>query len=169
MLVCFYIEIQLFNQNLLKNRYMKRLFLILTVISLKTYAQSGTDEVKKPIQALFEGMRQSDTTLMSSAFAPQAILQTITKTKEGVTTVRTEELKKFISFVAQPHSEAYDERITFDLIKVDGDLALAWTPYRFYVGDKFSHCGVNSFQLVRLNGAWKIQYIIDTRRKEGCE
>lgn len=153
---------------MLMNPYIRLLCLTLTIINLKTYAQSGVDEVKVPIQALFDGMRRSDTTLMQSAFAPTAILQTITKTKDGLTAVRTEELKKFISSVGKPHPEVYDERITFDLIKIDGDLATAWTPYHFYVGEKFSHCGVNSFQLVRLNGVWKIQYIIDTRRREGC-
>lgn len=153
---------------MLTNPYIRLLWLTLTILNLKTCAQSGSEDVKVPINALFEGMRRSDTALVQSAFAPAAIMQTVTKTKDGLTTVRTEELKKFISFIGQPHTEVYDERITFDLIKVDGDLALAWTPYRFYLGEKFSHCGVNSFQLVRLNGVWKIQYIIDTRRKEGC-
>lgn len=154
---------------MLKNTYMRLLLLILTLFNLKTYAQGGSEEVVEPINALFDGMRQSDTALMRSAFAPTALLQTITKTKDGLTTVRTEELNKFISSIAKPHDEVYDERITVDMVKVDGDLATVWTPYRFYVGDKFSHCGVNSFQLVRLNGSWKIQYIIDTRRREGCE
>ena len=147
---------------------MRYFLLILTLINLSSYAQTAEDAVKQPIQTLFDGMRKSDTTLLGLAFAPNAILQTITKTKEGVTTVRTEELKKFISFVGQPRKEVLDERITFDAVKIDGDLAIAWTPYKFYVDNNFSHCGVNSFQLVRLNGAWKIQYLIDTRRKEGC-
>ena len=43
------------------------------------------------------------------------------------------------------------------------------TPYKFYVGEKFSHCGVNSFQLVKIRGEWKIQYIIDTRRRQNCD
>jgi hypothetical protein len=63
----------------------------------------------------------------------------------------------------------YDERISFDLVKIDGELASVWTPYKFYAGEKFSHCGVDSYQLVKLNGEWKIQYLIDTRRKQGCE
>ncbi|MFT2543406.1 hypothetical protein ACMWP9_36050, partial [Escherichia coli] len=61
-----------------------------------------------------------------------------------------------------------DERIVFDVVKIDADLAIVWTPYQFYRNGTFSHCGVNSFQLVRLNGRWKIQYLIDTRRKTGC-
>ena len=154
---------------MLKNTYMRLLLLILTFFNLQTNAQSGSEEVIEPINALFDGMRQSDTTLIRSAFAPTALLQTITKTKDGLTSVRTEELNKFISSIAKPHEAVYDERITVDMVKVDGDLASVWTPYRFYIGDKFGHCGVNSFQLVRIDGAWKIQYIIDTRRREGCE
>ena len=57
---------------------------------------------------------------------------------------------------------------TFETIKIDGALASVWTPYKFYSGATFSHCGANSFQLVKIDGAWKIQYIIDTRRK-GCK
>ena len=83
--------------------------------------------------------------------------------------VRSEAVNNFIAAVTKPHEEVYDERITFDLIRVDDGLAIAWTPYKFYVGEKFSHCGINSFQLVRLDGEWKIQYIIDTRKREGCE
>lgn len=61
-----------------------------------------------------------------------------------------------------------DERIQFDVVKVDGPLASVWTPYKFYFKGQFSHCGVNSFQLVRVNGEWKIQYLIDTRRRNDC-
>jgi hypothetical protein len=87
---------------------------------------------------------------------------------EGKTLVVSEDLGKFITAVSKPHTAIYDERITFNTIKIDANLATVWTPYQFFVGDKFSHCGVNSFQLVKFNGAWKIQYIIDTRRKENC-
>lgn len=148
---------------------MKYLMFFLTLITIKSYAQTDEEKVKAPIIAMFDGMRTSDTTLMRTAFAPGAILQTIAKNKEGQLSVRSENINDFVAFIGKPHTEIYDERITFDVVKIDADLAIAWTPYQFYVSDKFSHCGVNSFQLVRLNGAWKIQYIIDTRRKEGCK
>lgn len=147
---------------------MKYFFLILTICSLTTYAQSEEEKAKAPILQFFDGMRKSDSNMIKTSLSPNAILQTIAKTKDGKTVVRTEDIAKFITGVTQPHDAVYDERITFNSIKIDGDLATVWTPYQFYVGDKFSHCGVNSFQLVRLEGTWKIQYIIDTRRKEGC-
>ena len=147
---------------------MKYIFLLLTICSCKAFSQSNIDAVKKPIIRFFEGMKKGDSVLLTSSLAPQPLLQTIATTKDGKTEVRTENFQDFITAVTKPHKGIYDERITFETIKIDGDLAFVWTPYQFYVSDTFSHCGVNSFQLVRFNGEWKIQYIIDTRRKDNC-
>ncbi|KIC91789.1 hypothetical protein HY58_06125 [Flavihumibacter sp. ZG627] len=125
-------------------------------------------EIKKVIDQLFTGMRSSDTALLAGAFAPGAILQTIMQKKDGSTVVRTDEVSAFISSIGKAHKEVYDERISYGNIEIDANLAAVWTPYQFFVGTTFSHCGVNSFQLVKLEGKWKIQYLIDTRRKDGC-
>ena len=147
---------------------MKLFFLILTVCSLQVAAQNDEQAVKQTITNLFDGMRKSDSILLKSAFAPEAILQTIDSRTSEIK-IRTDKVTAFVTGVTRPHKEVYDERITFDVVKIDGDLASVWTPYQFYVDDKFSHCGVNSFQLVRLGGEWKIQYLIDTRRKDACK
>ena len=147
---------------------MRLLLLLLTFSNFTAWAQSPEDDVKATINRFFEGMKRSDSAMIRSTVAPSAVLQTIAKTKDGKTVVRTDEMNGFIQAVTKPHEHAYDERITFDMIRIDADLALAWTPYRFYVGETFSHCGVNSFQLVKMEGQWKIQYIIDTRRKDNC-
>jgi hypothetical protein len=146
-------------------------FLALLTLLLSTYcfAQSEEENIKQTINRLFNGMRQSDTAMIRSAFTSEAVLQTVIKNREGRVVIETEPLDSFIVFVSKPHNEIYDERIKFDLIKVDDDLAIAWTPYKFYLGEKFSHCGVDSYQLVRMNGEWKIQYLIDTRRRQHCE
>jgi hypothetical protein len=82
--------------------------------------------------------------------------------------VRNETVSEFFDFISKETPGNADEQIIFDVVKVDGPLAIAWTPYKFYYKGQFSHCGVNSFQLVRINGEWKIHYIIDTRRRLGC-
>lgn len=147
---------------------MKCLFLILTLWSFKGYAQTEEAAIKQTINNLFDAMRKGDSTLLRSSFTPGAILQSVSHNKQGETVVITEPLDTFITVVFRPHKEVYDERIIFDIIKIDGELAMAWTPYKFYLGDKFSHCGVDSYQLVKINGMWKIQYLIDTRRRTDC-
>lgn len=132
-------------------------------------AQSAEDSVKMAVKKLFEGMKNSDAAIIRSSFADSAVLQTITRNKEGKTVVINEQVSAFAASVSTlPKGEA-DEQIQFDVVRIDGPLAIVWTPYKFYFKGVFSHCGVNSFQLVRFNGEWKIQYLIDTRRKKGCE
>jgi len=148
---------------------MKNIFLILTIISTTALAQSDETAVKEVVNKLFMGMKNPDTVLIRSAFSPKPILQTIIKTMDGRVSVKSEPLDSFLVAIAKPHTEAYDERITFDLVKIDGELAMVWAPYKFYLGEKFSHCGVDAFQLVKINNNWKIQYLIDTRRRQGCD
>lgn len=132
-------------------------------------AQPAEDSVKATINTLFAAMKNGDGGLFRTAFADSALLQTISRDKEGKTLVRTESISDFAGFVGKLKKDSADERISFETIKIDGPLAIAWTPYNFYYNGKFSHCGVNSFQLVRFEGTWKIQYLIDTRRRTGCQ
>ena len=149
---------------------MKYFFIVLTVMLCGVTANSQTaeDSVKSVINNMFTAMKTADAVLLKSCFADSMVLQTISRNKEGKLVVKNEAPSGFIDFVSKESPGNADERITFDVVKVDGPLAIAWTPYNFYYKGQFSHCGVNSFQLVRFNGEWKIQYIIDTRRKQGC-
>jgi hypothetical protein len=150
---------------------MKRLtflgFTLFFVLNLT--AQTAEDSVKMTINRFFEGMKRNDTTLLKSTMSEWVIFQTIARNKEGEMFVKSENIQEFLTYIAKPRADVADERITFETIKIDANLASVWTPYKFYLGEKFSHCGANSFQLVRVKGAWKIQYIIDTRRKQGCD
>jgi hypothetical protein len=117
---------------------------------------------------LFTAMKAGDSLMLTQCFTDSAILQTVAKTKEGKVSIRNEDVRDFAKQIAGVPKGDADERITFNMVKVDADLAIVWTPYQFYYKGSFSHCGVNSFHLVRINGEWKIQYLIDTRRKDNC-
>ena len=131
-------------------------------------SQTAEDSIKATIQGLFTAMQQADGAGAVASFADSAVIQTIEKAKDGSIVVITDKVVDFGKRVSAAPKGALDERISFDVIKVDGPLAIAWTPYQFYYNGTFSHCGVNSFQLLRTAKGWKIQYIIDTRRKTGC-
>ena len=154
---------------MIRNLYKALLVITLTITFVNASAQPEEDAIKAAITAMFNGMRTSDTALIRSVFSSSAIMQTIGRNREGATVVRTDKVDSFIVSIGRPHAEIYDERISFESIKTDGLLASVWTPYKFYLGEKFLHCGVNSFQLVKTNGKWLIQYLIDTRRRETCD
>jgi hypothetical protein len=68
----------------------------------------------------------------------------------------------------QPAGTVLNERTWDHEIRVDGNIAQAWMQYDFHVGERFSHCGVNAFTLVKLGDAWKVASVIDTRKTTGC-
>ena len=159
-----------------KRKKMKKIFtlgvtLTMLVLTQTTTLKAQSDEViiKETIMTMFNGMRKGDSTMVRSAFADKAILQTINKARTGKAVVLDAGLKGFLNAVGTPHDQIWDEKIEFRNILIDGDLASVWTPYEFYLGDNFSHCGVNSFQLFKGENGWKIIYLVDTRRKDNCK
>jgi hypothetical protein len=165
----FYFGEQFICRLLLNSINMRAFLLILTAFGVTSSlnAQTAEDSVKAAVNKLFIAMKESDADMLKNAFTDNAVLQTIKETKDG-TSVTTEPIDEFAASIKQIAKGDLDEQIVFETVKIDATLAMAWTPYKFYFKGKFSHCGVNSFQLVRINGTWKIQYIIDTRRKQGC-
>ena len=151
---------------------MKRILFSLTgmfIFSSMMCAQTTTeDSVKAAVNQLFNGMKSSDPGIIRSSFADSAVLQSIARNKEGKTVIVNENFAEFANSISQIKKGAADEQIVFETIKIDGPLAMVWAPYKFYYDGKFSHCGVDCFQLVRVDGSWKIQYLIDTRRKQPC-
>ena len=145
------------------------MILIFAMANIAAYCQqTETDAVKKTVNIMFDAMRKGDSTLLKSVFSKEMVLQSVSNNKEGKAVLSTEKADGFVKAIGTPHSAVYDERITFGDIKIDGDLASVWAPYKFYLGDKFSHCGVDVFQLIKTTDGWKIIYIVDTRRKDNC-
>ena len=99
---------------------------------------------------------------------PAPFIDRVTPSVEGQFNVDESTIDRFIAAIGSEREEVWDERIWDWDVKVDGNLASVWVPYAFYRGEQLSHCGVDAFQLVRLDGEWKILHVIDTRRREGC-
>lgn len=142
---------------------MKKIFFLL--ISSFSFAQNTSEkEIVKPIENLFNAMKSADSLGVKNAFSNSAIMQTFGKNQE----IRTDKVEDFAKQVGASQAGDLDEKFTISKILVDGNMASVWVPYQFYYKGNFSHCGVNSFQLAKINNEWKIQYIIDTRRKDNC-
>lgn len=152
---------------------MQKLILLLTLSCIFTvHAQNNqTANVKAAVDTFFEGFHKGDTLLMRSVLADKVVLQTAFRNKEGKDVLRNDgDVSNLLNAIAnRPAEQKWDERLLDYIIKVDNNMANAWTPYEFWLNGKFSHCGVNSFQLFHDNGQWKIIYLIDTRQREGCD
>ncbi len=144
---------------------------------LSTWANAQTstldkEAIKKVVNAVFEGMRTSDSAMVKSVFAPNAVLQTIRPAKDGGSaSVSGDRMEPWLKAIAQPKTadQIWNEVMDFDQILIDGNLAQVWGKYMFHIGNKFSHCGTDNITLVKYVDGWKIVYLIDTSKKEGCQ
>lgn len=145
------------------------LYLILLFSISALHAQSEAENVKNTIDSFFESFHAQDSLSMKEFVSTNVVIQSIGEDQKGKTLVHETSFSKFLKgIVSIPKDASFKEELLDYQISIDGNMANAWTPYKFYFKDKFSHCGVNSFQLVKIDGKWQIIYIIDTRRKEGC-
>jgi hypothetical protein len=144
------------------------LLLTLAASAHSAFAQKATSEteaVKQTVTTFFDGMRRGDSTLVRRTLAPGAVFHGLGGKPGQPPTLQMESISGFLKAVGTPHPEVWDERVQFERVLIDANLASVWTPYEFYLGSKFSHCGYNSFQLVKLADGWKIAHVIDTRHK----
>jgi hypothetical protein len=128
-------------------------------------AQTDSAAITTVVDKLFDGMRTRDTAAMRALFVPEARM--IGLTNQG--TIRASTIDGWITSVgrANPANELR-ERTWDHRIHVDGSIAQAWMQYDLHVGDRFSHCGVDAFDLMKVGGEWKIISVMDTRRTTGC-
>ncbi len=154
-------------------------FLTLFLIGTSVYSQKDTsqddvsrykEEVKQTILQFFEGFHSGDTIKIKKTIDDNMVMKTIAETKDGGKKAVQTDVNKFLKAIkGRPAGQRWDERLLLFKIDADSTIANAWTPYEFYFNDKFSHCGVNVFQLFNDGTSWKIISIADTRNREGCK
>ncbi len=151
-----------------------RLLLTLLLASPVAATAQGADPMVNPAtrdsviavaKRLFDGMRHHDGAMIASTFADGAMMSGVPRVGQPV---RFQSTERFVTQAGNP-GEPWDEQIYDPIVQVDGDLASLWVFYTFSLGEQFSHCGVDNFQMIRVEGEWKIAFLADTRRETGCE
>ncbi len=148
-----------------------RTLCLLFVASFLTPGPAFAQESHAPlqaVQALFDGMRARDSAAIRATLHPEARLLTAATDSTGSPVVESTPIADFLRAIAQAKSVP-DERISDPVVQVDDGLATVWARYAFYAGERFSHCGIDTFDLVLTPDGWRIVQIVDTRKREGCE
>lgn len=142
------------------------------LINMTIFAQAekSSDSPKQLVLDFFEAFHAQDTVKLKNFAMEGTILQSVSMDAEGNTKLSADNYSKFIKSIASIPAEAtFQEKLHEFRIEENGLLATVTTPYSFYYNGNLSHCGVNSFELVKFNDVWKITYLIDTRTKENCD
>jgi hypothetical protein len=71
-------------------------------------------------------------------------------------------------FVPGQLKPGYRERYWDPVVHVRGSIAVVWTPYEFWQDGKTTHCGVDVFDMVKQDGAWRIANMMWTVEPDAC-
>ena len=148
----------------------KLLFLIAFLGFIETTSAQSEDEkaVKAVVVQLFDGMQKHDSTMIRACFHPSARMQSMGENrKTGLIEIITDNtIDGFVKSIGSlPETVQIEERELSSEIRIDAQLATAWTKYEFYRNGKISHCGYDAFQFYKTEKGWKILVITYTRRK----
>ena len=144
------------------------LFTLLLTAAAPASAAPADDRrtIVSVIEQFFAGLGAKDT---------QAILATVVM--EGSVTshvpdggkivVRTQRWQDWVKgFVARPGKA--EEKMYSPDIRVRGTMAAVWTYYDFRIDGRFSHCGIDQFDMAKVEGRWRIVNVSFTRETQGC-
>jgi hypothetical protein len=66
-------------------------------------------------------------------------------------------------------ADPFIERYWNPEVLIRGGFAQVWAPYELRDNGKVVHCGIDGFQLVDLDGAWRIAHVISTMEPDACD
>ena len=120
--------------------------------ALAQEAVEGRAAVLATVEAALEAISREDMIAFTDLMIDQAVMFRIA---ERGREFRYSVLTRAESRANNP-SDDIVERGFEPEIRISGPLAVAWVPYDLYVNGEWSHCGVDAFTLVRIEGEWKI-------------
>ena len=130
-------------------------------------AEGGEEAVLQVVQGLFDAMAARNPDAARELLLADGYF-TSHRQENGERVISTVSHQEFLESMAT-WDEAPLERIWEPDVVIRGGVAMAWTPYDFWWGGEFSHCGVNVFSLVETPEGWKIASIVYTVERTGCE
>ena len=65
-------------------------------------------------------------------------------------------------FAARPGPATFTERGFGATARVQDRVAQVWMPYDLYIGTAWSHCGVDTFTLMKRDGQWRVASLVYT-------
>jgi hypothetical protein len=143
--------------------------LIATVLlAAPAHGQAPTPDerdVVAVVQKFFDAMATCDAAGARAISMPEGRLYRLVVGAEA--TVRGSTFDEFNANLAKCERKLL-ERMWQPQVRVHKGIATLWAPYDFWLDGKFSHCGVDSFELVKTAEGWKLTGGTYTIEREGC-
>ena len=121
--------------------------------------------VMEVVQHYLDAVTQLDSGMVRAVLAPGMHLSSVSGGGSGP--VRHQSDSAFMVRLATSKQKLLP-RIWTPVVHVSPGIASVWTLYDLHLDGKFSHCGVEIFDLLRTSAGWKIVSVVYTVQPQGC-
>ncbi|MEI9972161.1 MAG: nuclear transport factor 2 family protein [Ignavibacteriota bacterium] len=136
---------------------------LLTLLPLAAQTSDEKD-VLAAVQKTFDGMAANDAAKILASMTADARLYG-TRPNGASYAMPAEQWANRIAAVQSKLVERFTKTPT---VQIHGAIAHVWGEYEFLRDGKFTHCGVDSFNLLKTADGWRVAAILDTEETTGC-
>lgn len=124
-----------------------------------TFAQKNNDvkSASELVDKLFVAMQKKDLEVLKEVFVADAQFVAVINSRKAneAPLIRINTVAGFSKSIAGASVEII-ERMPIKDVVISDNMALVSGRYTLYLGEQFSHCGINTFNLIRTKISWKI-------------
>jgi|TARA_Y100000588_G_C14221338_1_gene911108 hypothetical protein len=149
---------------------MYKLLILAVALSYSIISFSQSDDraaILETVQKFFDSIEFRDRQLLESILVPNSLNISARELDDGEAQFNVMSYDEVVTALTRPGRNA-KERSWDETVLIQGNIAVVWTPYDFHVDGVFSHCGIDSFQLIKQDGQWLISNSSWTLETENC-
>ena len=149
---------------------MYKLLILAVALSYSIISFSQSDDralILETVQKFFDSIEFRDRQLLESILVPNSLNISARELDDGEAQFNVMSYDEVVTALTRPGRNA-KERSWDETVLIQGNIAVVWTPYDFHVDVVFSHCGIDSFQLIKQDGQWLISNSSWTLETENC-
>ena len=124
---------------------------LIAILFVFTQSSNDREAVLQVVQTFFDTMTARDVERAREILVPQGRFHAMRSGSEPRSLSNEEYLAQL-----QASKQTMRERIWNPEVRVHGSIAAVWAPYDFWIDGKFSHCGVDAFDLIKTDKGWKL-------------
>jgi hypothetical protein len=149
---------------------MKPIILALALIAVPSEAapqnpQAEERAVLAAVDRFFTAVHDKDRAAILATVVPDGLATAIRL--DGGPAMRSWHWNTYAENAVGP-PEVWTERLIAPQVRIERDIAMVWARYELIAGEKFSHCGVDHFDMLRKNGEWLVYNLTWTNQTKGC-
>lgn len=130
-------------------------------------AQDGSNAaILKSVDEFLRGLNEKNASVMGAVSTKDGMLVSHI-VREGKALVRARTFAQDLATIGE-EKDTLNEVYWDPTVLVRGNIAVVWTEYSFDLNGKRSHCGIDVFNMMKIDGAWKVTGIQYTVEPDTC-